>query len=251
MSDDELSGHDEREPGLLDGFFVRLFATGLGLLTRSLDVTTLLIQHPRQPRLLMPYLRVWRAAIVSSPFPPRTFEKVHAARQRGLALRELIYGETPLFTARRVLRAAGVNERSVVVDPLAGRGRALLAARSLGAAAIGYELLHSHVDAVKEPLADAGVMLSQADGAEVDLAGATHVYLAWTCMSERTQRRFLERLRALPAGVVVITLSSPISDASFRPLQRLTGLYTWGVEAVYVQVREGALDERGNGSSPE
>lgn len=235
-NDERQRDDDEREPGLFDGFFLRLFAAGLGVLTRALDVVTLLFH----PRLIGPYLRVWRAALESSPFPPRTFEKVHTARQRGLSLRELVYGETPLFTARRVLSLAGVNERSVVVDPLAGRGRALLAARSLGAAAKGFELLASHVEAVREPLAHAGVELTVEDGAEADLSGATHVYLAWTCMSERTRARFVERLRALPAGVVVITLTSPLGDDGFRLTKKLTGLYTWGVEAVYVQVREGA-----------
>lgn len=224
---------DDPAPGLLDAFFVHLFAAGIGVLTRALDLVTLV----RSPRLLLPYLQVWRAALVSSPFPPRTFEKVNEARRRGLALRELVYGETPLFTARRVLLAAGANERSVVVDLMAGRGRALLGARTLGASARGAELLESHVNAVKAPLKGAGIDLVRADGAELSLDDATHVYLTWTCMSERTRERFAERLRGLPDGAVVVTLSAPLEEEGFALTKKLTALYTWGVEPVYVQVR--------------
>jgi SAM-dependent methyltransferase len=217
---------------LPDLVWVSLY-TGVGALLRIADVAVLVLS----PRLLRACLRMWRARVEVSPYKMHTFEKVRDARRRGVSIRELVYGETPVWTARRVFRAAGVARDSKVLDLGAGRGRALLGARSLGATARGVDVLDSHVDAANAALVGTGVRVDCEDAARADLEGVTHVYLTWTCLSATTRRQVVEHLRACPTGTTVITLSEPIDDVDFVVERSVAGLFTWGSERAFIHSR--------------
>jgi SAM-dependent methyltransferase len=229
---------DERP---LDGFFLRLSAFGIGALTRVLDVALLLWR----PSLWRAYARIWAGTFRQSPFPPKTFEKVHVARRAGRGLRELVYGETPVWTAVRLLRAAGVDEHSVVVDLGAGRGRALLGARYLGARARGVELVPSHAERANAALVGTGVEVVEGEAEAAHLEDATHVYVTWTCLAPESRAALTARLRELAADSRVLTLSVPIEDPAFAVEERLVGLYSWGFDAVYLHRRLGRDRETG------
>jgi SAM-dependent methyltransferase len=227
--DDEEGG-----PAVLEVFWVQLYAAMMGALLRALDVVTLLLLRPS---LLGAYARVWRGTAAESPYPMHTFEKVQAAKRRGVSVRELVYGETAVFTAVRAFRRAGVTKGSVVVDVGAGRGRALLAARALGAEARGADLLESHVTHAQRALAGTGVTVEHADAVDVPLDDATHVYVTWTCLSEATRAAVRERLRATAPGTRVLTLTLPIEDDAFSVDGSLVGWFTWGLERVWLHTR--------------
>ncbi len=227
--DDSL---EDLELPFLQAVALQVSVLAIALLTRVTDVGVLLVR----PWLLRPYLGIWLAELLHSPYRPRrTFEVTRALKASGQGLRELIYGETPLLTALRLFRRAGVGRGSRVVDIGAGRGRALLAARWLGAAARGVELLADHVASVAGQLRPAGITLTVGDATREELGDATHVYAAWTALSPETKARLVERFRMCRPGTRFLTVSRPIEGAGFITLASYRMLYTWGFESVWLQ----------------
>lgn len=216
----------------LQAVVVQVYALVLGFLTRTADVLVLLAR----PRLLRPYLGIWLAGLMHSPYRfRRSFEVVRVLRASGQGMRELIYGETPLFTAVGLFRRAGVGRGSRVVDLGAGRGRVLLAARWLGAEARGVELLADHVASVAGQLKPAGVTLAVGDAMREELGEATHVFVNWTALSPETKARFTERFRTCRPGTRFVVVTRPIEGPDFVLLGRYRRLFTWGFEAVWLQ----------------
>lgn len=226
-------GADDLELGLLQMVAIRAVTLVIEILGRALDVLVLLVR----PRLLWAYLRVWGAEIWRSPYKwPRSFEAHRVVKATGQTLRELMYGEVLLGTAVYLMSRAGVGRSSVVVDVGAGRGRALLAARWLGARARGIELWEPHVKAVGPALRAAGAELEAGDAAQADLSEATHVLLNWCAFSAEMQAKLTERFKATcRPGTRFIAVSRPVEDPAFHPVSRHLTLFSWGFERVVVQ----------------
>jgi hypothetical protein len=224
---------DDLELGLLQMVAIRAMTLIIELVGRALDLLILLAR----PRLLWPYLRVWGAELWASPYKwPRSFEAHRVVKTAGQTLRELMYGEVLLGTAVYLMWRAGVGRESVLVDIGAGRGRALLAARWLGAQARGIELWEPHVKAVGAAVRAAGASLEVGDAAQADLSGATHVLLNWCAFSPETQARLTERFQATcRPGTRFIAVTRPVEGAAFEPVSRHVTLFTWGFERVSVQ----------------
>lgn len=212
---------------------------GLALIAALLRAVDLLLLVVR-PRLLLAYLRVISAQLRRTPYRETSFEKLHAARRAQKSVAELTYGETPVVTAARLLRAAGVGARSTVVDLGAGRGRVLLAARLLGARARGVEILEAHVAEVGPVLSAVGAELERGDATCASLEGATHIFLAWTCFSEVTRMKIQERLDSVPDGTRVVTLNWPIRGEGFAVVREGRALCSWGPTPYYVSERRRA-----------
>jgi hypothetical protein len=210
---------------------IRVSVLLISLCTRVADVLVLLWR----PRLLGAYLRVWLAEFVHSPYRlAATFEVVRVLKSSAQDMRELVYGETPVATAVWVFRQAGLGRGGRLVDVVAGRGRALLGARWLGAEARGVDLLERHVSSVSGAMRAAGISLVVGDATREDLSDATHVYLAWTCLSPETKARVLERLRTCRPGTRLITVTRPVESPDFPAVSRHRVLFTWGFEPVWV-----------------
>jgi SAM-dependent methyltransferase len=210
---------------------IQLWALVLGFVTRLTDVLLLLWR----PRLLRPYLGIWLAERLHSPYRARrTFEVVRALKATGQRFRELIYGETPLVTALLAFRRAGVGPGCRLVDLGAGRGRVLIAARWLGAEARGVELLAGHVASVAERLRPAGISLVEGDATRADLRDATHVFTNWLALTPETKARLVERFRDCAPGTRFITVTRPIQAEDFLLRSRHWMLFTWGFELVWI-----------------
>jgi|SRR6218665_1657775 len=215
----------------LQRLVVQLWALVLGLVTRLTDGALLVWR----PALVRPYVGIWLAERMRSPYRARrSFEVVRALRATGQRMRELIYGETPLMSALWVFRRAGVGPGSRVVDLGAGRGRVLLAARWLGAEARGVELLAEHVKPVAHWLAPAGISLEEGDAARADLTAATHVFTNWLALTPETKARLVERFRTCAPGTRFLTVMHPIEADGFVRLSGHRVLFTWGVERVWI-----------------
>jgi SAM-dependent methyltransferase len=151
-----------------------------------------------------------------------------------------MYGEAPLFTAVWLFRRAGVTRGSHVLDVGAGRGRALLAARWLGAQAVGIELNPSHVTQAASAIERAGGRLERGDATVASLEGVSHVFLSWYAFSAKTKERLVERLARTPDGLRVIAVSAPVEHPHL-PLRLSThGLFTWGLAPVFLHERDGS-----------
>lgn len=196
-----------------------------------------------RPRLVPAYLRLWLREVLASPYRPRrSFELIRVLRASNQDFHELMYGETPVHTALSLFRKAGVTKDSRLVDLGAGRGRPLLAARWLGAEALGIELLEEHVALASRPLAATGAVLRQGDATREDgaLTDATHVLLNWTALSPDTRARLVARLRACRPGTRVLTVTRPVEAPGFTVLSRHRALFTWGTESVWIHEVQGA-----------
>ncbi|HVG57343.1 MAG TPA: class I SAM-dependent methyltransferase [Hyalangium sp.] len=210
---------------------LRLQVVVLEILTRITDVLLLLWR----PRLLWPYLGIWWAEIVHTPYRARrTFEVVRALKATGQRFRELIYGETPLMTALYLFKRAGVGRESRFVDLGAGRGRVLIAARWLGAEARGVELIGDHVTRVAPKLQAAGITLAVGDMTLADLGDATHLFTNWLALTPETKSKLVERFRTCRPGTRILTVTRPIEAEDFVRLSQHWALFTWGVERVWL-----------------
>ncbi|MDQ3265207.1 MAG: class I SAM-dependent methyltransferase [Myxococcota bacterium] len=205
-----------------------------GLIARTLDCLLLVVR----PRLLRAYGALWWAQVLASPYRwPRSFEAVRLVKQSGQTLRELMYGEAPVFSAVWLLWRAGVRRGSKVLDLGAGRGRVLLAARWLGADAGGMELRPEHVLPVQGVLQRVGARLEVADVLQADLGQPDLVFLNWCAFSPQTRARLTRRLEQLPPGTRVIAVAAPVESAGFRRQFRTWALMTWGPARVTLHQR--------------
>ena len=213
----------------------RIELAALRVVLRVADLAVLL----SWPRLLWAYLRIWWLELRRSPFRwPRDFAATLARTRSGQSLRELVYGETPVVTARTLFRRAGVEPGSVLVDLGAGRGRALLAARTLGARAIGVELIEEHVRLAAPVLDRVGVELKVGDATRAAIDGASHIYLTWTGYQPSTRDKVTACLERADPGTTVIAIDCPVDGVRFRTDAKYELLYPWGFVPVWIQTRE-------------
>jgi hypothetical protein len=210
---------------------LRLQVVIFAILTRTTDLLLLLVR----PRLLAPYLGIWWAEILHTPYRARrTFEVVRALKTTGQRFREFIYGETPLMTALWFFKRAGLGRGSRLVDLGAGRGRVLIAARWLGAEAHGVELIADHVTRVAGRLQAAGITLTVGDMTQTELGDATHLFTNWLALTPETKARLIERFRTCRPGTRIITVTRPIEAQGFVLLSKHWMLFTWGIESVWI-----------------
>ena len=203
---------------------------GCSAVFRLLDQLLLL----RWPRLFVAAIRIFGAGLRASPYREGSFARKAAARGAGLSEAELRYGETPTIVARRALARAGVRPESNLLDLGAGRGRVLLAARSLGAAATGIELLDEQRLPVEAALAQVGVVLKGGDAAVAELEGFTHLWVTWTCMSEARRVRLAARFaEELVEGTVVLGVTFEPTGPRFERLWHKKAWFTWGPADLY------------------
>jgi SAM-dependent methyltransferase len=205
---------------------------GCSALFRVVDQVLLL----RWPRLFVAATRLWWTGLTHSPYREGSFARKNAARKAKMSESELRYGETPIFVARLAMKRAGVTSSSKVLDLGAGRGRVLIATRTLGAEVIGVELL----DEVRAPAAAVfdgleGASLIAGDALTTPLDDdVTHVWATWTCLSEARRQKLAERLAAeLPDGAIVLGVSLPAECPGLVPQWSATTWFTWGRDLLW------------------
>lgn len=216
-------------------WYERAQVLALNVVFRMLDLALLVCR----PRLLVAYLSMWRAELRYNPYCwPKSFEAVRRAQAAGQSLREYMYGETPLVTGLWIFWRAGVRRTSHVYDLGAGRGRALLAARWLGARATGIELWPEHVRASAHAMRWAGAEMRNADAACTDLHTATHVFLPWTGIEPATRARWETHLATQLSGTArIIAIDYPVRIVDCATQVQLSPWFTWGPASVWIQTR--------------
>ncbi len=227
------------------GAFLKAAAYALivGNLLRAAD----LVLACARPSVLVAYVKLWRSMLRNSPYRDKSYAKIQATKATSLTLSELTYGETPLVTAIVMMRAAGVRRGSVVFDPMAGRGRFLLAARLLGAQARGVEIVEENAYFAAPILARAGIELVQGDGALTDFSDATHAFVCWTCSSDQTRTAIGTALSTMKPGGKVLSVTWLVDVPGFKTLWSRRYLFTWGRGDVALAVR--TVDDPSSGAA--
>ena len=223
---------NERPPGL-SLFLLLVYISIVMALMRLIDFV-ILLPHLK---LLRVYVRTWRGAYTQSPFTENNFEKVQQARAKGRSLGEFTYGETPVVSARKALRLYGVSDASCVYDVGAGRGRVLIAARLLGAQAMGCDLLAAHVRSAGPALAEIGAELVHKDALEVSFEGVTHVFAAWTCFTQASRKRTAKHFESVAPGTRLLLLDNPLESEAFKKIGERKIWCSWGRATLFVYER--------------
>jgi SAM-dependent methyltransferase len=216
-------------PLLLNLIYVVILASIL----RAVDFALLL----RWPSLWRAHMRVYLSGWQQTPYDETSFDRVMAAKRATVRTKELTYGETPVVTARRLLKRAGVQPGEAVLDLGAGRGRVLLAALSLGARARGVELLEGNVAAVRDALGGVGADVVQGDAKATALEEADLVFITWSCFSPKSREAVGRNLQALRAGARLITVTWPHPDPAFELVHSQLAFFSWGLAPVYLYRR--------------
>lgn len=154
---------------------------------------------------------------------------------------DLIYGETPPLTMKKLLEQIRAAPEDVFYDLGCGRGLTVLtAARVYNMTAVGADLIPTFIERARKinkmlKTSEADFILSSF--LDVDLSRATIVYTASTTFSEETMQALAEKLKALKAGARVITLSALLQ----APHLTLSGSgvfdFTWGKTHAYFHTR--------------
>ncbi|MEO1173503.1 MAG: class I SAM-dependent methyltransferase [Myxococcota bacterium] len=213
--------------------------TALGTIARIADIVVLL---PR-PRLLIAYVGTIVIGIFRSPYRwPRSFEAIRERTAAGVGERELVYGETPVFTAWWIARAAGLRRGQRFVDLTAGRGRPLFGARIRTASVYGYEITSERGAPVQSLLAGVGIEMRIGDGAAADLSDVDLAMVTWTGFTDELRARFRAVALSLDDGAHFVAVDAPLEGNGFALRRQLSVLCTWGIVPVWIYERRRALD---------
>ena len=136
-----------------------------------------------------------------------------------------------------MMKLAGLNKESSVIDLGAGRSCVLLLVKFLGAKARGIDLNPEHVAVAKWTLKHTGIGYAAANAKTIELESYSHAYLAWTTWSTRTRHGIVKNLLNMRQGAKIIVLSWQIADINFSEVKRGLALFSWGLAPYFIYER--------------
>ena len=155
-----------------------------------------------------------------------------------------IYGETPLTTLRKICHLSGIHSRDRVIELGSGRGRTcFFLSKVVGSSVKGIEKVPSFVrkaHLIQKMLRLENVQFSCEDFFEVDYSDTNVVYLYAPQFEEKKILSLCEKLRALPKGAKVITISYSLNDYApedFQKIKRFSVSFPWGTTHAYLSIR--------------
>jgi len=156
------------------------------------------------------------------------------------------YGETPLTTMEKIARECGLKASDKVYELGAGRGRACFWLQSfVGCEVVGIEFVPTFVriaQQVKRKFNIQGVTFLYRHILEVDYSDATVIYYYGTCAETSFIQALVDKLKVLPPGTKVITVSYPLISYMDEPIFELittfSASFAWGKANVYLQVKK-------------
>ncbi|NGX43375.1 MAG: hypothetical protein K940chlam7_01672 [Chlamydiae bacterium] len=154
------------------------------------------------------------------------------------------YGETPLTTMEKISKKCQINTADVVYELGSGRGRTCFWLHFfVGCQVVGVEFVPIFVkiaQKVKHRFDVRGVKFIYQDILDVDYADATVIYFYGTSSDTPFIEKLIEKLKGLPSGTKIITVSYPLTAYTKQPLFKLIksfpAQFSWGEAEVYLQV---------------
>lgn len=156
------------------------------------------------------------------------------------------YGETPLTTLEKIANACGISSKDVVYELGCGRGRSCFWLRCFkGCRVIGVEFVPDFVtnaDRAKRKFQVSEVTFLFRDILYPSYSDATVLYFYGTTSEPSFIIKLIDKLKQLPKGTKIITVSFPLTSYSseelFKTVKVFPASFTWGTADVYLQVRK-------------
>lgn len=154
------------------------------------------------------------------------------------------YGETPLTTLEKIVKECKVSSRDVFYELGSGRGRSCFWLRCfVKCRVIGVEYVPAFVKIASKVVRHFGVdkiKFVYRDILDVDFSDATVIYFYGTSSETSFITKLIDKLKALPSGTKIITVSYPLTSYTAEPIfevvRTFTAQYTWGETEVYLHV---------------
>lgn len=156
------------------------------------------------------------------------------------------FGETPLTTMEKIAVECRIGKKDKFYELGSGRGRTCFWMHCFrGCSTVGIEYVPQFVKIAAKTCRlyqVEGVKFIYRDILDADISHATVVYFYGTSSETSFILKLIQKLKALPAGAKIITVSYPLTSYSAEPLfevvKMFTCQFTWGKAEVYLQVRK-------------
>jgi len=152
------------------------------------------------------------------------------------------YGETPLITYEAIAKEVDLKSSDIVLELGSGRGRgALFLHYFYHCNVIGIEKIPQFVKLSRHLVQKhhlEGVSFICADMLQANIPEATVIYLYGTCLKDQEVTSLVQRLKTLPKGTKIITISYPLTDYDenvFYIEKSFTVFFPWGETDAYIQ----------------
>jgi hypothetical protein len=163
------------------------------------------------------------------------FNPYRIARKRGY-----VYGETPPSSLHRIASFCALTSGDSWLELGSGRGKGCFwVSQFIGCRTIGVEKvsLFFHVARAIGARFFPRLTFVHADMADADFSEATFVYLYSTCMEENELRVLAEKMKGLPQGAKVVSVSAPLPEVPH--LKRVGSFplsFPWGETEGYLHL---------------
>ncbi|MBS0649155.1 MAG: methyltransferase domain-containing protein [Verrucomicrobia bacterium] len=145
------------------------------------------------------------------------------------------YGETPLCSLKQIADRCGLKPEDKMVDLGCGRGRGVFfLAHHYGCQVHGIDKMRDFIDQasrLKEQYSVENASFLCEDLRNYDFSQATFVFFYGTIFSEEFVRELTEKLKVLPEGAKIITVSYPLEG--FELKDQFPVSFSWGTGEVY------------------
>lgn len=155
------------------------------------------------------------------------------------------YGETPLTTLHTIIKLLDIGSDDIVYELGCGRGRASFWLHHfIGCRVIGIDInpfFINRAKRVKRFFSLGNLTFKQSFMHKTDLSDASLVYLYGTSLHDQYITKLTDRLKNIPSGGRLVTVSYSILDYGAHPefiLERkFNAQFHWGVGTVYIHRR--------------
>jgi SAM-dependent methyltransferase len=151
---------------------------------------------------------------------------------------ELVYGETPFISLKKVLEEISLKKNSVFYDLGCGRGKvAFFVNLAYKIKTIGIDLMPTYINVAKSivkryKLENIEFFLD--DILEYDFTDADVIYICGTCFQEATRKKLYEKLENINKELYVITATHALKSEKFEIVKKMKVLYSWGIGTLYI-----------------
>lgn len=156
------------------------------------------------------------------------------------------YGETPLRSLEEIAKHAKISAKDTVFELGCGRGTSVFwLATILKCKAVGVDYVPTFIERankIQELCKIENVEFRQEDMLSTDLSSGNVFYFYGTSSTRPFVEALIKRLKELPSGTRVITVSYPLTSYAggdtFEVMEVFPVHYTWGEAQVYVHYRK-------------